>query len=66
MPNQFQQIKAARERAKRIREYAVAFCEESARMQETTKQTTTSGSLVVIQRESSPKTEQVRPVGRVA
>lgn len=62
----YQQITAARLNAKRIRECAAAFREESARIQEVTEQSCTSGSLVAIRSESSPNTERVRPMGRVA
>ena len=65
MPS-YQQITAARLKAKRIREYAAAFREESARMHEATNQPCAPGSLVVIDREASPKTGHVRLVGRVA
>jgi hypothetical protein len=65
MPN-YEKITAAREKANRIREYAVAFRRESARLEESTKDTRKSAIPVVIPRKSSLKTERTRPVGRVA
>jgi len=64
MPNH-QQITAAREKAKRIREYAVAFRQESAQMAESINDNHKSAGPVVISCRSS-KAEAIRVVGRVA
>ena len=64
MPN-FKETTAAREKAKRIREHAAAFRQESARMEQASKDASESTAPVVIRRESSSK-ERVRSVGRAA
>jgi hypothetical protein len=59
-----QQITAAGLKAKRIRDYAIAFRNESIRIEQSVKQTLQAP--IVIRRKSTPKTGHVVPVGRVA
>lgn len=60
-----QRITQAREKSIRIRQHAVEFRNESARVDESVKQTQKLPIPLAI-RKSTPNTERVRPVGRVA
>ena len=64
MPS-FKQIASAREKSRRIREHGVAFQNESARIAESIKQTQKLPIPLAVHK-STPNTERVRLVGRVA